>query len=243
MTLGGHAALITGAGQPLADAVAKRFAEAGARLALVHLPEDAAAARAAAGETGAVLLSECDVCDPASVRAVVREAAAALEGIEILANLAVHRANAPIHLLSLDDWQRVIGIELSATLYFSREVIRSMARKRRGWIVNLTDVAGLRGEVQGANHAAARGGVAALTRSLATELAPMGIYVNAVIVSRLEHELDGLDQAARTRLVANTPLARAGRAAEVAEAALFLASGRATFTTGHLLQVNGGLYQ
>ena len=117
-----------------------------------------------------------------------------------------------------------------------------MLKKRRGRILNLTDVSGLRGEAGHANHSAARGGVAALTRALASELAPLGIHVNALSVAYLDHELPALDEAARTRLMGNTPLGRAGAADEVAAAALFLASSASSFTTGHLLAVNGGLY-
>jgi 3-oxoacyl-[acyl-carrier protein] reductase len=117
-----------------------------------------------------------------------------------------------------------------------------MLKKRSGRILNLTDVAGLRGEAGHANHSAARAGVAALTRALGSELAPLGIHVNALSVAHLDHELAALDDSSRARLIGNTPLGRSGAAAEVAEAALFLASSSASFTTGHLLAVNGGLY-
>jgi len=242
VSLQGKVALVTGGGQPLADAVARRFAEAGARVAVVHLPDDAESARRNAEGSGAALVLECDPGDPEAVRVVVRRVAAELGTLDILVNAAMRRAGGATHELSDESWQRVIAVELSGTLYFCREAVRPMLKKRSGRILNLTDVAGLRGEAGHANHSAARGGVAALTRALASELAPLGIHVNALSVAYMDHELSALEEPARARLVGNTPLGRAGGADEVAAAALFLASGACSFTTGHLMAVNGGLY-
>jgi 3-oxoacyl-[acyl-carrier protein] reductase len=235
-------ALVTGAGQPLADAVARRFAAAGARVALVHLPEDTQAARDSAATCGAALVLACDPAQPDAVRAAVRQVVAELGGLDVLVNAAVQRSGGASHELSDTAWQRVVEVELSGTLYFCREAVRPMLKQRSGRILNLTDVAGLRGEARHANHSAARGGVAALTRALASELAPLGIHVNALSVAYLDHELPTLDDGARARLLSNTPLGRAGAADEVASAALFLATSGSSFTTGHLLAVNGGLY-
>ncbi len=240
--LAGAAVLITGAGQRLADTVARRFATAGARLALAYMEEDATAAAETARATAAELSIQCDPADPEAVRRCVRQTAATLDGLDVLVNTAMLRRNAPSHRMTDADWLRVVGVELSGTLFFCREAIRPMMRRRRGRIINLTDVSGMRGEAAAANHSSARGGVAALTRALASELAPHGIFVNAVAVSYLEDELGQLEPAGQARLLRNTPMHRAGRGEEVADAALFLASAAASFTTGHLLQVNGGLY-
>jgi 3-oxoacyl-[acyl-carrier protein] reductase len=241
-TLAGKVALVTGAGQPLADAIARCFAREGARLALVCLPGQMDAARAVVEDTAAALLCECDPADPEAVRATVRRVVETLGGLDLLANTALHRVDGPAATLPLEHWQRVLDVELSGTVYFCREAIRPMLKQRSGRIINLTDVAGLRGEAWSANHATARGGVAALTRALAAELGPMGVHVNALVVSRMEHELSELDERMRTRLLRNTAFGRLGTVEEAAGAALFLASGAASFTTGHLLQVNGGLY-
>lgn len=241
-SLQGKAALVTGAGQTLADAVARRFAAAGARVALAFLPGDAEAARRTAEACGAALALECHPADPEAVRAAVRHVVAELGALDVLVNAAVERCGGASHELSDEAWQRVVDVELSGTLYFCREAVRPMLKQRSGRILNLTDVAGLRGEAGHANHSAARGGVAALTRALASELAPLGVQVNALSVAYLDHELAALDERARARLLGNTPLGRAGAAEEVAEAALFLATSASSFTTGHLLAVNGGLY-
>lgn len=240
--LASKAALVTGAGQPLADAVARCFAREGARLALACLPGQAEAAQGVAADTAAALVCECDPADPDAVRATVRRVVEALGGLNVLANTVVQRADGPVPTLSLEDWQRVLEVELGGTVYFCREAIRPMLRQRSGRIINITDVAGLRGEARAVNHATARGGVAALTRALAAELGPLGIHVNALVVGRMAHELDELDERTRARLLQYTAFGRLGTVEEAAGAALFLASAAASFTTGHLLQVNGGLY-
>lgn len=241
-TLASKVALVTGAGQPLADAVARVYAREGARVALVALPGELDAARASLGSLPPVLLAECDPADPDAVRATVRRVVDEHGGLDVLANTATHRSDGAAGSLTLDDWQRVLDVELSGTVYFCREAVRPMLRQRSGRIVNVTDVAGLRGEARGVNHATARGGVAALTRALAAELGPLGVHVNALVVSRMAHEEDALDERTRTRLLRNTAFGRMGTAEEAADAALFLSSDAARFTTGHLLQVNGGLY-
>lgn len=241
-TLTSKVALITGGGQPLADAVARCFAREGATVALACLPGESAAARAAFTDGEPALVCECDPADPEAVRAVIRQVVQELGGLHVLVNAAGSRADGAAGVLPLADWARVLDVELSGTLYFCREAVRPMLRQRAGRIVNLTDVAGLRGEARAVNHATARGGVAALTRALAAELGPLGIHVNALIVSRMAHEEEGLDQTTRARLLRNTAFGRMGTVEEAAVAALFLASDAASFTTGHLLQVNGGLY-
>lgn len=239
-TLASKVALVTGVGQPLADAVARVFAREGALVVGAALPGGLDAARLAHGP--AARLVECDPADPDAVRAVVRRVVDEHGRLDVLANTATHRADGPAGSLALDDWQRVLDVELSGTVYFCREAVRPMLRQRSGRIVNVTDVAGLRGEARGVNHATARGGVAALTRALAAELGPLGVHVNALVVSRMAHEEAALDERTRARLVRNTAFGRMGTAEEAADAALFLASDAARFTTGHLLQVNGGLY-
>lgn len=234
--------LVTGAGQPLADAVARRFAAQGARVALAFLTDDAEGAGALGSEIAAISSEACDPADPKSVRGLVRHVVDCAGTLDVVVNAVTCRADGP--LSDLDDavWKRVLDVELGGTVYFCREAIRPMLRKRSGAIVNLTDVAGLRGEASASNHASARGGVAAFTRALASELAPLGVRVNAVAPGPLEAELLRGPQARRDRVAAATPLGRGARPEEVAEAVLFLASAASSFTTGHVLQVNGGLY-
>lgn len=239
MVLDGAVALITGAGQPLGDAIARRLQRAGATLALVHLPWDEAAARRLQDETGAPVLLACDPRDPAAVRQTVRAAASKCGGIDVLVTAAVARVRGSARTLPFEEWSRVIDIELSGTLYFSREALRAMLRRHRGRILNVADTFGLK--LASANNAAARG-VAALMRALASEAAPHNVQVNAVSVSTMPHEFEGVDVAGGQASVRDTTFGRAAHPEEVADAAHFLLSNDARFVNGHALPVNGGMY-
>jgi 3-oxoacyl-[acyl-carrier protein] reductase len=239
MTLDGAVALITGAGQPLGDAIARRLKRAGVTLALVHLPWDEAAARKLQEETGAKVLLGCDPRDPEAVRQTVRAVARQCGGLDVLVTAAVARVRGSVRTLPFEEWTRVIEIELCGSLYFSREALRAMLRRHRGRILNVADTFGLK--LAAANNAAARG-VAALMRALASEAAPHNVQVNAVSVSTMPHEFEGVDVAGGQGSLRDTTFGRAAHPEEVADAAHFLLSDDARFVNGHALPVNGGMY-
>jgi 3-oxoacyl-[acyl-carrier protein] reductase len=238
-TLAGQVALVTGAGQPLGDAVARRLGRAGATLALVALPEDEERGRVLHAEVGGAVFSCCDPRDPAQVRRTVRAVTAACGGLDILVTAAVARVRGSVSTLPFEEWSRVIDVELSGSLYFSREALRAMLKGKRGSILNVADTFGFR--LAAANNAASRG-VAALMRALASEAAPHHVRVNAVTVSTMPHEFDGVDVAGGKSALRDTTFGRAARPEEVADAAHFLLSDDARFINGHALPVNGGLY-
>jgi 3-oxoacyl-[acyl-carrier protein] reductase len=232
-TFNGKVALITGAGHPLANAVARRLSAMGARIALVH---DAAHAEETArlDLPEGTLRYECDGADAAAVKTVVRAVQAGMGGIDILICGSSYAADVPLAQLSMEEWQRLVDARLSATLNFNREMIRPMMRTKSGRIVNV-----LYGNSGPAATVASRG-VWAMSRALAVELAPQGIYVNCLSVGQMEETcaVDGIERAIITPDL--TPLGRPGRADEAAQAAIFLASNYAAVTNGLMLHASGG---
>ncbi|NBD09919.1 SDR family NAD(P)-dependent oxidoreductase [Corallococcus silvisoli] len=228
-------ALVTGAGQPIADAIARRYARAGAKVALVFLPEHEDAAARLATHLGAGLALACELSDAQAVSAAVRRVATELGGVDVLANAYLGRAPGRLSEQAADHWRLTIERQLSGTAWFCKEVIRPMMRKRAGRILSLLDVAS-----GGANRVAAEG-IAAMTRSLANEVSRQGISVNTLAVHLLPEEAEQLPPAQRERLGGELgPLGRPGSAEEIAEAALFLVTSAANLTTGQRLSATGG---
>ena len=232
-TFKGKVALITGAGHPLANAVALRLASLGARLALVHDAAHAEEAHRVELPEG-TLIYECDGADAAAVKTVVRAIATEMGGIDVLICGSSYAADVPLSKLSMTEWQRLVDARLSATLNFNREMIRPMMRTKSGRIVNV-----LYGN-SGPAAAVASRGVWAMSRALSNELAPHGIYVNCLSVGQLEETcaVDGIERAIVT--AEPTPLGRPGRADEAAQTAVFLASTLASTTNGLMVHASGG---
>ncbi|MGZ5440804.1 MAG: SDR family NAD(P)-dependent oxidoreductase [Thermoanaerobaculia bacterium] len=236
----GKVALITGVGQPFADALVHRFSALGARLALVYDRRDAEKALAVEAPEGTIRM-ECNGVDAKQVRTVVRGIAAELGRIDVLICASYAEATEPLREIALDRWQEAVDAQLCTTLHFNREVIRPMMRNKSGRIINV--IYALAGP---AANVAARG-VAAMTRTLAAELAPQGIYVNCIGVGELEEQGANHDGVRVTRQTSSiirsaAPLGRLGRVDEVAEVAVFLASDAARLTSGHTIPASGGIY-
>ncbi|MEO8379193.1 MAG: SDR family oxidoreductase [Acidobacteriota bacterium] len=236
----GQVALITGAGQPFADALIHRFASLGAQLALVYEKRDEEKALAVEAPAGTIR-RECDGSDSQAVKTVVRAIAAELGRIDVLICAAYDGAAESLTEIAIDRWQRAIDAQLCSTMHFNREVIRPMMRNKSGRIINV--IYALAGPI---GNVASRG-VAALTRTLAAELAPQGIYVNCIGVGELEEQganHDGVKVVRQTTSIIRSaaPLGRLGRVDEVAEVAVFLASPAARLTSGHTMPASGGIY-
>jgi len=230
-------AIVTGAGQPVANAIARRFGKAGARLALVYVPENEEAALALARETGAELAAACELSEPQAVTALVRRVVAELGGVDLLVNANLTRVPGQLSDFSIEQWNRVMERQLSGTIYFCKEVIRPMMRKRSGRILSVLDIA------PGAASAVAAKGVAAMTRSLASEVSRQGIYVNNIVVNVLLEEADTLTPAQRERVDSEIgPLGRLGSADEIAESAFFMTTSAANLMTGNSMSSSGGLW-
>lgn len=236
----GKVALITGVGQPFADALVRRFGTLGARLVLVHEPRDAERAQSVPAPEG-TLRFECDGTDAAAVKSLVRGVAEKLGRIDVLICASHSASSHSLRTIPLKGWQQAVDGQLSTTLHFNREVIRPMMRHKSGRIINVIyALAGPSGNVTSR-------GVAAMTRTLAAELAPQGIYVNCIGVGQLEEQgatHDSVKVVRQTDSIVRSaaPAGRLGRVDEVAEVAVFLASDAARFTSGHTLPASGGIY-
>ena len=242
-TIQGQVALVTGASRGIGQAVARALAEQGA---VVIGTATSAAGAAAVGQAlapwggrGIVL----DVNDGVALDAAVEAIGKQHGALHILVNNAGITRDALAVRMKDDDWDAVLDTNLKAVFRASRAVTRTMMKQRYGRIVNITSVVGASGNAGQANYAAAKAGVAGLTRSLARELGSRGVTVNCVAPGFIATDMTRtLAQPQREALLAQIPLGRLGAPEEVAAAVAFLASPAAGYITGTELHVNGGMF-
>jgi 3-oxoacyl-[acyl-carrier protein] reductase len=237
-------ALVTGASRGIGRAIALALAERGFRVTGTATSEAGAAAIGAElGRfercSGAVL----DVNDAGGVQALVDRVVAEHGGLHVLVNNAGITRDTLAMRMKDDDWDAVVSTNLSAVFRVSRAAIRPMMKQRYGRIVNITSVVGASGNAGQANYAAAKAGVAGMTRALARELGSRNITVNCVAPGFIETDMTrALSEAQTAGLMAQIPLGRLGQPGEIADAVAFLASPQASYITGTELHVNGGMF-
>jgi 3-oxoacyl-[acyl-carrier protein] reductase len=242
--LSGQVAIITGGARGIGRTVAENFAACGAKLALVDVnPETLAAAvealRAAGAEAEGFV---CDVTNSERVNQVVDEVVKRFGRLDILVNNAGITRDNLLMRMKDDQWDLVLAINLKGTFLFTRAASRPMVKGRRGRIVNIASVSGLMGNPGQANYSASKAGVIGLTHTAAKELASRNITVNAVAPGFIGTEMaHALGEEMIEKIKAETPLGRLGEPQDVADAVLFLVSEAASFITGHVLVVDGGL--
>ena len=243
--LAGRSALVTGGSRGIGAATVMALAAAGADVAVAYATgseaADAVAARARDCGVRAVTLA-ADLADMTAAGGLVSRTVDALGAVDIVVNNGgVNRDGLAVRM-SDDDWQRVLAVDLTAAFAVCRAALKPMLRARHGRIVNVSSVAGVIGNAGQANYSAAKAGLIGLTKSLAREVATRGITVNAVAPGFIDTDMtQALPDSARAAAVAATPVQRLGTAEEVAAAIVFLASPAASYITGHVLQVDGGL--
>jgi 3-oxoacyl-[acyl-carrier protein] reductase len=242
-TLQGQVALVTGASRGIGREIAAALARAGVTVVGSATTDAGAAAitEALGPQSGRGIA--LDVNDAAALDAAIDATVKQHGALHILVNNAGITRDTLAMRMKDADWDAVLDTNLKAVFRASRAVMRPMMKQRYGRIVNITSVVGASGNAGQANYAAAKAGVAGMTRALARELGSRGITVNCVAPGFIATDMtDALPEAQRAALLAQIPLGRLGDAAEVAAAVLFLASPAAGYITGSELHVNGGMY-
>ncbi len=239
--LDGKTALVTGASGGLGDAIARILHAQGARVALSGTRTDALDALAAELGEGAHACP-ADLRDPAAADALVAAAEAACGPVDILVNNAGLTRDMLALRMKDADWQLVLDVDLSAPFRLARAALRGMVRRRGGRIIGIGSIVGHTGNPGQANYAAAKAGLAGMTKALAQEVGSRGVTVNLVAPGFIETPMtDALSAEQRAKLTGAIPLGRMGRPADVAAAVLYLASEEAAWVTGATLHVNGGM--
>lgn len=242
--LTGRVAVVTGAARGLGRAVAEALAGAGAKVACVDIREDllsdtVGAIRNAGGTAEPIA---CDVTDSEGVAQAVQKVVDLWGGLHILVNNAgITRDNLCVRMKD-EDWDAVLNINLRGTFLFTRAACKPLMKSRNGRIINMASVSGVSGNAGQVNYSASKAGVIGLTKTMAKELASRNVTVNAVAPGFIATEMAAkLGEEVLEAVKKETPLGRLGEPRDIADAVLFLASEGASFVTGHVLTVDGGL--
>lgn len=245
MNLTGKVALVTGASRGIGQATAIELAKAGADIVVNFIGNEAVAqetveAIEALGRK--VIKIKADVGNAEEVQAMVDEAVATFGHIDILVNNAGITRDGLLIRMKDSDWDDVLNINLKGVYLVSKAVAKIMVKQRSGRIINMTSVSGVTGNVGQANYAAAKAGVIGFTKTCAKELAARGITVNAVAPGFIETAMtDVLPEKIKEGIAATVPFGRMGQPEEIASVVTFLASDFASYITGQVLNVDGGM--
>jgi 3-oxoacyl-[acyl-carrier protein] reductase len=238
-------ALVTGASRGIGRACAETLASAGYRIVLAarsaeRLDETAGVLRTAGGE---VFVIEIDLSKVESIVAGISRASKEFGRIDVLVNNAGVTKDALAVRMKQADWEVVVETNLSGPFYAIQQVLPGMMRERWGRIVNVSSVVGEMGNPGQANYVASKAGLIGLTKSLAKEVGSRNITINAVAPGFIETDMtQGLSTDVKQKILDDTPLKRMGTVHDIASAVKFLVSDEASFITGHILDVNGGIY-
>jgi len=243
MRLENKKALVTGALRGIGKAIADLFIAEGAEVWGLDYktPEDLAARTDAA--KGKLHWVQADLSQLEAVEGAIENAIKESGGFDILVNNAGITKDNLSFRMSLEEWQKVLDINLSAAFLVARTTARDMIRKRAGSIINMASVVGIHGNGGQANYSASKAGLIAVTKSLAIETASRGVRVNAVAPGYIATDMTaGLPDKVKETFIEKIPLKRMGTAQDIANAVLFLASDDSTYITGQVLPVDGGMF-
>lgn len=237
--------IVTGGTRGIGKSIALSFAHEGAWVAVNYSSDDESAAtteKELARLTPKFRIFKADVSSRPDVEKMTKTIIDEWEHVDILVNNAGIINDKLLMFLNEDDWERVIDVNLKGTYLFSRAIIKTMIGRKFGRIINITSPSALQGRAGQTNYAASKGGIISFTKSLAKEMARLGITVNAVCPGVITTPMTAnLNQEIKCDITDKIPMRRLGRPEEVAGAVLFLASKKAAYITGQILAVDGGL--
>lgn len=243
MNLNNRVAVVTGSGRGIGRAIALKLAEAGASVVVNDVDKAAEVVSQeirAIGKQGQAVMA--DVSSTSDVAKLIETATATYGRIDILVNNAGINRDQLLVRMSDEDWDRVINIDLKSVFLCTRAVLRPMIKQRWGRIISISSIVGLMGNAGQANYASAKAGIIGFTRSVAREVASRGITANAIAPGFIDTEMtQQLPQNQRQELIARIPSGRLGSPEDVAAAVCFLASEEASYITGQVLTVDGGM--
>jgi len=245
--LTGKRALVTGASRGIGRAIAVAYAQAGADVAILARNGDllAEVAEEITGHGRRAVVAAADVLDPDSTRSAVSGAIGELGGLDVLVNNAGGNSfSTPVAQMRMSGWDKTMRLNLDSIMHITQEALPALGEGKSGSIINVSSVAGLRGAPTMAHYGAAKAALISLTQTLAIETAWMGVRVNALVPGWIETDLTDFlrsSKEAEQGTLSRVPMQRWGTVEEIAEPAIFLASGASSFMTGQSLIVDGGL--
>ncbi|MDR0589809.1 MAG: 3-oxoacyl-[acyl-carrier-protein] reductase [Spirochaetaceae bacterium] len=243
MELAGKKALVTGASRGIGRGVTELFLAQGAEVWGLGTREPADLGERIARSGGKLHWISADLTRVSAVEGIIEQSLKEAGGFDILVNNAGITKDNLSFRMSLEDWEKVLAVNLTAAFLIARTVGRDMIRRKSGSIINMSSVVGIHGNGGQVNYAASKAGLIGLTKSLAQETASRGVRVNAVAPGFIASDMtNAIPDAAREKLLDHIPLKRMGTPEDVAEAVLFLASARGSYITGQVLAVDGGMF-
>jgi 3-oxoacyl-[acyl-carrier protein] reductase len=239
--LTGRFALVTGASGGIGGSIAKALSDAGAKVALSGTRVEALE-KAAADIGGSPVILPCNLSDPTATAALVGQAEEALGGLDIIISNAGLTRDGLLMRMKDEDWETVLNVNLGAYFRLARAAMRGMMKRRHGRIIGITSVVGVTGNAGQTNYAASKAGMIGFTKSLAAEVASRNITVNCIAPGFISTPMtDVLKDDQKEALLKGIPAGRLGSGADIAAAALYLASDESAYVTGQTLHVNGGM--
>lgn len=243
--LSGKIALVTGAGRGIGAQIAKSFAAEGATVVVNYSGSEQAAAKTVSDIEAAGGIAEsykCNVADYNASAQMINYIVEKYEKLDILVNNAGITRDGLLMRMSEEDFDSVINVNLKGTFNCIKNVSRQMLKQRTGRIINMSSVVGIAGNAGQVNYAASKAGVIGITKSAAKEMASRGITVNAIAPGYIDTDMTNvLSDAVKENIMSAIPLGRIGSVADIAETAVFLASEAASYITGQVISVDGGM--